>query len=103
MSSAPVVMLPQVPLSGVQLPVSAKPVPWVPLASQTSYGVTLPPQSLNALSAPDERDSFLVEKQVCSQLPFSLACVLARPFCLVNCRYGSSQISRQSQKHLRRF
>ena len=89
MSFAPVVMLPQVPLSGVQPPVSAKPMPWVPLASQTSYGVTLPPQTLSALSAPDERDSFLVEKQVCSQLPFSLsACVLVRPFRLVNCRYG---------------
>ena len=51
------------------------------LASQTSYGVTLPPQSLSALSALDERDSFLVEKQVCIQLPFSLsACVLVRPF-----------------------
>ena len=103
MSFAPVVMLPQVPLSGVQPPVSAKPMPWVPLASQTSYGVNLPPQSLSALSAPDERDSFLVEKQVCCQLPFSLsACVLVRPFRLVNCRYGSSQSSRQSQKHLRR-
>ena len=103
MSFAPVVMQPRVPLSGVQPPVSAKPMPWVPLASQTSYGVTLPPQSLSTLSAPDERDSFLVEKQVCSQLPFSLsACVLVRPFRLVNCRYGSSQISRQSQKHLRR-
>ena len=73
MSSAPVVMLPQVPLSGVQPPASAKPTPWVPLASQASCGVTLPPQSLNALSASDERDSFLVEKQVCSQLPFSLS------------------------------
>ena len=103
MSSAPVVMLPQVPLSGVQPPVPAKPMPWVPLASQTSYGITLPPQSLSALSAPDERDSFLLEKQVCSQLPFSSsACVPFRPFRLVNCRYGSSQISRQSQKHLRR-
>ena len=101
--SAPVVMLPQVPPSGVQPPASAKPIPWVPLASQASYGVTLPPQSLSALSAPDERDSFLVEKQVCSQLPFSLsACVLVRPFRLVNCRCGSSQISRQFQKHLRR-
>ena len=103
MSSAPVVMLPQVPFSGVQPPVSAIPMPWVPLASQASYGVTLPPQSLSALSAPDERDSFLVEKQVCSQLPFSLkACVLVRPSRLVNCRCGSSQISRQSQKHLKR-
>ena len=43
MSSAPVVMLPQVPLSGVQPPASAKPIPWVPLASQASNGVTLPP------------------------------------------------------------
>ena len=104
MSFAPVVMLPQVPLSGVQPPVSAKPMPGVPLTSQTSYGITLPPQSLSALSAPDERDSFLVTKQVCSQLPLSLsACVLVRPFRLVNRRCGSSQISRQSQKHLRRF
>ena len=74
---APVVMLPQEPLSGVQPPASAKPIPWVPLASQASYGVTLPPQSLSALSALDERDSCLFEKQVCSQLPFS-ACVLVR-------------------------
>ena len=73
MPFTPVVMLPQVPHSGVQPPASAKPLPWVPLASQASYGVTLPPQSLNALSAPDERDSFLVEKQVCSHLPFSLS------------------------------
>ena len=81
MPFAPVVMLPQVPLSGVQPPASAKPIPWVPLASQASYGVTLPPQSLSVLSAPDERDSFLAEKQVCSQLPFSLSdCVLVRPF-----------------------
>ena len=73
----PVVMLPQVPLSGVQPPASAKPMPWVPLASQASHSVTLPPQALSALSPGDERDSFLVEKQVCSQLPFSLsACVL---------------------------
>eukprot|EP00891_Asterochloris_glomerata_P005126 jgi/Astpho2/5126/Aster-06337 len=61
---APVVMLPQVPLSGVQPPASAEPIPWVPLASQASDGVTLPPQSLSALSASDERDSFLLEKQV---------------------------------------
>ena len=102
-SSAPVVMLPQVPVSGLQPLASAKPMPWVPLASQASYGITLPPQSLSALSALDERDSFLVEKQVCSQLPFSLsACVLVRPSRLVNCRSGSSQISRMSQKHLRR-
>eukprot|EP00891_Asterochloris_glomerata_P000057 jgi/Astpho2/57/Aster-04535 len=60
---APVVMLPQVPLSGVQPPASAKLIAWVPLASQASYGVTLPPQSLSALSASDERDSFLFEKQ----------------------------------------
>ena len=101
--SAPVVMLPQVPLSGVQPPASAKPIPWVPLPSQARFGITLPPQSLCALSAPDERDSFMVEKQVCSQLPFSLsACVLVRPFCLMNCRCGSSQLSRQFQKHLRR-
>ena len=103
MYSAPVVMLPQVPVSGLQPLASAKPMPWVPLASQASYGITLPPQSLSALSALDERDSFLVEKQVCSQLPFSLsACVLVRPSRLVNCRSGSSQISRRSQKHLRR-
>ena len=96
-------MLPQVPVAGVQPLASAKPMPWVPLASQTSYGDTLPPQSLSALSVPDTRDSLLVEKQVCRQLPFSLsACVLVRPFRLMNCRYGSSQISRQSQKHLRR-
>ena len=62
---APVVMLPQVPLSSVQPPASAKPVPLVPLASQASYGVTLPPQSLSALSASNERDSVLFEKQVC--------------------------------------
>ena len=79
MPFASVVMLPQVPLSGVQPPASAKPIPLVPLASQASYGVTLPPQSLSALSASNERDSFLFEKQVCSQLPFSLsACVLVR-------------------------
>ena len=72
MPSAPVAMLPQVPLSGVQPPASAKPMPLVPLASQASYGVTLPPQSLSVLSAPDERDSFWFEKQVCSQLPLSL-------------------------------
>ena len=84
-------------------PTSAKPMPWVPLASQASYGVTLPSQSLSALSAPDERDSFLVEKQVSSQLFFNLsACVLVRPFHLVNCRSGSSQIFKQSKKHLRR-
>ena len=76
---APVVMLPQVPLSGGQPPASAKPIPWMPLASQASYGVTLPPQSLSALSASDERDSSLFEKQVCNQLPFSLsASVLVR-------------------------
>ena len=76
---APVAMLPQVPLSGVQPPASAKPIPWVPLASQASYGVTLPPQSLSALSALNERDSSLFEKQVCSQLPFSSSgCVLVR-------------------------
>ena len=41
--------------------------------------VTLPPQSLSALSALDERDSSLFEKQVCSQLPFSSSgCVLVR-------------------------
>ncbi len=72
MPSAPVVMMPQAPLSSVQPPASAKPMSWVPLASQASYGVTLPPQSLSALSAPDERDSFWLEKQVCSQLPLSL-------------------------------
>ena len=51
------------------------------LHSQASYGVTLPPQSLSALSALDERDSFLFEKQVCSQSPSSLsACVLVRVY-----------------------
>ena len=65
MPFAPVVMLPQVPLSSVQSPASAKPMPWVPLASQASCGVTLPPESLSALSVPDERDSFLIERQVC--------------------------------------
>ena len=80
MPFAPVVMLPQVPLSGVQSPASAKAMPWVPLASQASYGVTLPPESLSALSVPDERDSFLVKKQVCKLLPFGFsACVLVRP------------------------
>ena len=79
MPFAPVVMLPQVPLSGVQPPASAKHTPWVPLASQASCGITLPPQSLSALSALDKRDSFLFEKQVCSQSPSSLsACVLVR-------------------------
>ena len=74
---APVVMLPQVPLSGVQPPASAKPTSWMPLASQASCGVTLPPQSLSALSASDEMDSSLFGKQVCNQLPFCLsACVL---------------------------
>ena len=71
MPFAPVVMLPQVPLSGVQPPASAKPMPWVRLASQARYGITMLPQSLGALGAKDERDSFLVEKQVYSQLPFS--------------------------------
>ena len=52
MPFAPVVMLPQAPLSGVQPPASAKPVPWVPLASQASYGVTLPPQSLEVHAVP---------------------------------------------------
>ena len=81
MPLAPVVMLPQVPLPFFQPPASAKPAPWVPLASQASYGVALPPQSLKALSALDERGSFLFEKQVCSQLPSSLsACVLLRPY-----------------------
>ena len=51
MPPAPVVMLPQVPLFGVQPPASAKTMPWVPLASQASYGVTLPPQSLSAPSS----------------------------------------------------
>ena len=79
MPLAPVVMLPQVPLSSVQPPASAKPIPWVPLASQASYGVTLPPQSLSALSALDERYSFLFENQVFSHLPSSLgACLLVR-------------------------
>ena len=87
----------------VQPPASANPMPWVPPVPKASYGVTLPPQALSALSPGDERDSFLVEKQVCSQLPFSLSArVLVRPFRLVNCRCGSSQFSRQFQKHLRR-
>ena len=76
---APVAMLPHVPLSGVQPPASAKPIPWVPLASQASYGVTLPPQSLSALSTSHESDSSLFEKVQVSpnQLPFSLSgCVL---------------------------
>ena len=66
MPFAPMVVLPQVPLSllGVQPPASANPMPLVPLASQASYRDTLPPQSLSALSALDERDSFLVENQV---------------------------------------
>ena len=77
MPFAPVVMLPQVPLSGVQPPASAKPTSWMPLASQASCGVTLPPQSLSALSASDEMDSSFLGKQVCNQLPFCLsACVL---------------------------
>ena len=77
MPPAPVVMLPQVPLLGVQPPASAKTMTWVPLASQASYGVTLPPQSLSALSASDEMDSSLFGKQVCNQLPVCLsACVL---------------------------
>ena len=80
MPFAPVVMLPQVPLSGLQPPASAKPIPRVPLALPTSYGIALPRQSLSVLNAPDERDCFLAEKQVCSQLPFSLsACVSVRP------------------------
>ena len=100
MPPAPVVMLPQVPLFGAQPPASAKTMPWVPLASQASYGVTLPPQSLSAPSAPDERDSLLLEKQVRSRWPFSLsASVLVRTCSLVNCRSGS-QIFKQSQKHL---
>ena len=66
MPPAPVVMLHQVPLPGAQPPASAAPIPWVPLASQASCGVTLPPQPLSALSASDERDSLLFEKQVCS-------------------------------------
>ena len=73
MPVAPVVMLPQVPLSSVQPPASANPMPWVPLASKASNGNTLPPQALSALSPGDERDSFLVEKQVCSRMPFSLS------------------------------
>ena len=51
MPVAPVVMLPQVPLSSVQPPASANPRPWVPLASKASYGVTLPPQALSANTA----------------------------------------------------
>ena len=53
MPFAPVVMLPQVPLSGLQPPAAAKPIPRVPLASQTSYGIALPPQSLSVLNALD--------------------------------------------------
>eukprot|EP00891_Asterochloris_glomerata_P009612 jgi/Astpho2/9612/Aster-03884 len=64
MPLAPVVMLPQVPLSSIQPPASAKPIPWVPLASQASYGVTLPPQSLSELSASSERNYIFFEKQV---------------------------------------
>ena len=102
---APVVMLPQVPLPGVQPPASAKPIPWVPLASQASYGVTLPPQSLSALSASDERDSFLLEKQVCSRIAFQLERLCTGQTVLplvVSCRSGSSQNFKQCQKHLRR-
>eukprot|EP00891_Asterochloris_glomerata_P004264 jgi/Astpho2/4264/Aster-05214 len=64
MPFAPVVMLPQVPLSSVQPPASAKPIPSVPVASQASYGVALPLQPLSALSASDERHASLFEKQV---------------------------------------
>ena len=104
----PVVMLPQVPLSSVQPAASAKPIPWVPLASQASYGVTLSPQSLIALSASNERDSFLVVKQVCAHACSRVAFQLERLFTgltvppLVSCRSGNSQNSKQSQKHLRR-
>ena len=56
---APLVMLPQVPQVGAQPPAAAKPIPWVPLASQASCGVTLPPRSLSALSASDERGLFV--------------------------------------------
>eukprot|EP00891_Asterochloris_glomerata_P004459 jgi/Astpho2/4459/Aster-00068 len=61
---APVVMLPQVPLSDVQPPASAKPIPWVPLASQASYGITLPPQSLSVLSASDLRQLVFIGDDV---------------------------------------
>eukprot|EP00891_Asterochloris_glomerata_P009803 jgi/Astpho2/9803/Aster-03774 len=53
-----------VPLSSVQPPASANPMPSVPPASKASYGVTLLPQALSALRPGNERDSFLVEKQV---------------------------------------
>ena len=102
---APVVMLPQVPLSGVQPPASAEPIPWVPLASQASDGVTLPPQSLSALSASDERDSFLLEKQVCSRIAFQLERLSTGQTVhslVVSCRSGSFQNFKQCQKHLRR-
>ena len=56
MPFASMAVLPQVPLSSVQPPASANPMPWLPLASQASYGTTLPPQFLSALSALDERD-----------------------------------------------
>ena len=101
---APMMMLPQAPHSGVQPPAYAKSMLWVPLASQASYGITLPPQSLSVLSTLDERESFLVEKQVCSQFPSSLsACVLVTsgPLPSVLCRSGSFQISKRSQKQLR--
>eukprot|EP00891_Asterochloris_glomerata_P009159 jgi/Astpho2/9159/Aster-07803 len=89
MPVAPVVMLAQVPLSSAQPPASANPMPWVPLASKASYGVTLPPQALSALSPGDERDSFLIEKQ-------SIAFQLER-LCTGQTLCGSSQISRQSE------
>ena len=54
------------------------PMTWVPLASQASYGVTLPPQSLSALSALDEGDSCLIEKQVYVQ---ALMCSNAQGSC----------------------
>ena len=108
MPFAPVVMLPQVPLSSVQPPASAKPIPSVPVASQASYGVALPLQSLSALSASDERDASLFEKQVCAHACGRVAFQLERLFTgqtvppLVSCRSGSSQVFKQSQKHLRR-
>ena len=101
---APVVMLPQVPLSSVQPPASAKPIPWVPLASQASHGVTLPPQSLSEMSASSERDSFLFGKTRVQSIAFQLErlCTGKTVLPLVSCRSGRSQIFKQSQKHLRR-
>ena len=103
MPFAPVVMLPQVPLSGLQPPAAAKPIPRVPLASQTSYGIALPPQSLSVLNAPDERDSFLAEAGVQS-VAFQLEQLRnGQTLPLVKCRSGGSQIFKQSRQHSRRL